>query len=142
MSIYSLALRTTNVTAGQPNVEIYTPSTLAVKVMEIGFALTTATAGAYGLGRPSSQGITPVAAVFLPEQNSVDPTAKTNASLSWGTPPGVPAAYLRRVFVPATIGAGVIWTFPRGLYIPVSASLVLHNIVTPAVLDVWIVIDE
>lgn len=142
MSIYSLAVRTTNGTINQACVEIYTPATLAVKIMEIGISQIVATSGCYGLGRPAAQGLVPVPVAFLPEQNFADPAAKTNASLSWGTSPTAPTNYLRRVFTPASVGAGVIWTFPRGLVLPVSASLVIFNITATQLADVWVVIDE
>jgi hypothetical protein len=143
MSIYSLGVRTTNSTIAQACVEIYTPSTLAIRVMEIGICNVAATGWAVGLGRPAAQGITPVAAAFNPEQSTADPAAKTNVSLSWGTSPTAPTTYLRRAYFPATIGAGVVWTFPRGLYLPADASLVLFNITAgPTGCDVWIVIDE
>jgi hypothetical protein len=142
MSIYSVGLRTTDTTINHAMVEIYTPSTLAIKVMEIGIAKTSTAAVALGLGRPQAQGVTPVAVAFQPEQNSGDPAAKTNASLSWATSPTVPLVYLRRVLLPGTAGAGVIWTFPRGLHLPASASLIIFNITAGEAMDVWIVIDE
>ena len=144
MSIYSLGLRTTDTTQSHALVEIYTPSTLSIKVMEVGIAKTATTAVALGWGRPAAQGATPVAVAFLPEQNSADPTAKTNASLSWATSPTSPTNFLRRVYLPGTAGAGVIWTFPRGCHLPVSASLVIfnNNAGVSEAMDVWIVIDE
>jgi hypothetical protein len=62
--------------------------------------------------------------------------------MAWGTAPTAPTNFLRRVTLPATIGAGIIWTFPRGLVIPVSSSIVIWNIGTNSVADIWIVIDE
>jgi hypothetical protein len=140
--IYSVGIRTTNLTINQACVEIYTPATLAVKVLEIGVGVVTATSYTVGLGRPQAQGVTPVPVAFQPEQNASNPAAKTNASLSWGTSPTVPAVFLRRFITPATIGSGVIWTFPRGLELPANSSLVLWNITAAPACDVWIVIDE
>jgi hypothetical protein len=142
MSLYSLGLETTDTTINHACLEIYTPATLAIKVMEIGFSQVTATACEFGLGRPAAQGITPVAVLFQAEQSTTDPAAKTNASLSWGTSPTAPTIYLRRVATPAAIGAGVIWTFPRGLYLPPSASLVIFNITASVGLNCWVIIDE
>jgi hypothetical protein len=140
--IYSLGLRTTDTTVNHSMVEIYTPSSLAIKVLEIGISLVTATGCSIGLGRPQAQGITPVPVIFQAEENAANPTAKTSASLSWATTPSIPAIFLRRAFIPATIGAGVIWTFPRGLELPASSSLVLFNITATPACDLWIVIDE
>jgi hypothetical protein len=140
--IYSVGLRTTDVTINHAMVEIYTPATLAIKVLEIGVSIATASACSIGLGRPQAQGITPVPVAFQPEQNASNPAAKTNASLSCGTSPTVPAVFLRRVNFPATSGSGVIWTFPRGLELPANSSLVLFNVTATVASDVWIVIDE
>lgn len=143
MSTYSIALRTSNVTINQSMVEIIAGATLSPRVMEIGFTITTATSIAVGLGRPTAAGITPgTISTFQAEQSTADPAAKTTAALTWATSPTAPTNYLRRFFTPATIGAGVIWTFPRGLQIPPSGTLVLHNITAGAVSDFWAVIDE
>jgi hypothetical protein len=53
----------------------------------------------------------------------------------------VPTAFLRRVSLPATIGAGIVWQFPQGLIIPVSSSLVVWNITAVSVADIWIAGD-
>jgi len=141
MAIYSLALRTTNFTIAQACWELRTTSTDRVVVLEIGFNTNTATAQTIGLGRPAAQGVTPVNVLFQAE-DFASPASTTNASLSWGTSPTVPAQFFRRVSLPATAGAGIIWTFPRGLIVPVSASLVLWNITTSVAADVWCVVDE
>lgn len=143
MSIYTIAVRTSNVTISNAMLEIIATSTLSPRIMEIGFTTTTATSIAVGLGRPAVAGVTPgTISTFQAEQTTSDPTAKTTVALSWGTSPTNPTNYLRRFFTPATIGSGCIWTFPRGLQIPPSGTLVLQNITAGAVSDVWIVIDE
>jgi hypothetical protein len=55
----------------------------------------------------------------------------------------VPTAFFRRIALPATIGAGVIWTFPRGLVLATSASLLVWNLATnSANTNVHVVVDE
>ena len=66
----------------------------------------------------------------------------TNASLSWATSPTVPAQFFRRWSAPATIGAGILWTFPRGIMVGANASLVLWNIVASVANALWCVIEE
>ncbi len=63
------------------------------------------------------------------------------SDLSWGTGPTVPLAFLRRISLPAVIGAGVIWTFPNGLDIPEESSIVLWNLGTNAVVDAYAVVE-
>ncbi len=141
MAIYSLSQRTTNFTSAQASWELRTTATDRVVVLEIGITVNTATAQTLGLGRPAAQGVTPVNVIFQAEDFAA-PASTTNASLSWGTSPTVPAQFFRRVSLPATAGAGIVWTFPRGLIVPVSASLVIWNITTAVACDVWCVVDE
>ena len=143
MAIYSLSQRTTNTTIANAAWSIISSATNKPKVMELGISQNTGTATSWGLGRPSSAGVTPTTPVnFLDEQDGAAPTANTTACLAWTTQPGAPANFLRRVSTPATIGAGIIWTFPRGLAIPISSNLVVWNITASVASDCWAVIDE
>ena len=142
MAIYSLSQRTIVTSAGAATWEIRTTATVRSQLLEIGFSQVTAVAATMGIGRPQAIGITPTAPVtFLPEDPG-EPAGNTNACVAWGTAPTVPLQFFRRVTCPATIGAGVIWTFPRGLFVAVSFSLVLWVIATAPVLDAWAVENE
>lgn len=140
MAIYSLAQRTTNGTITQAMCELRT-GTPRVKLMEHAYTTNVGTAQSLGLGRPAAQGITPVNVAFQAEDPS-DAASATNVSLSWATSPTVPAQFFRRWSLPATVGAGWIVTFPRGLVIAGSASLVIWNITAAQVGDIWHLIDE
>lgn len=66
--------------------------------------------------------------------NPVDPNqnaASGTVASTWSTAPTTPATVLRRGSIPATAGAGLIWTFPDDLVVmPGSAAanfLVLWN---------------
>lgn len=141
MAIYSLSQRTTNITIANACLEIRTASTDRPRVMEIGITNNAATTGVFGLGRPQAIGVTPVNVAFLAEDTG-DPASTINGSLSWGTGPTVPLNFFRRVSLPNLVGAGIVWTFPRGLLIPISSSIVLWNITAVGVVDVWVVVDE
>jgi hypothetical protein len=69
-------------------------------------------------------------------------TGTVTTALAWATPPTVPANFFKRIAFPATIGVGVIWTFPRGITIPVSNSLVYWNLATNGVIDANIEVEE
>jgi len=143
MAVYSIARRTTNVTAGQANLEIIAQSSRRPKIMEAEIFLAAATAGSYGIGRPAAAGITPTSPVaLLLEGADTAGAGVTTTALAWGTSPTAPTDFFRRIAFPATIGTGVIWTFPQGIWIAASATLTYHNIATPAVLDVTVVSDE
>lgn len=141
MSISSLALRTTNLTITQASWELRTGAGNRPKVLEISVIQATGTAQSLGLGRPQAIGITPVNVLFQADDPG-DPASVQNASLSWGTSPTVPLIFHRRWNSAATIGVGVVFTFPRGLVVPVSSSLVLWNITTAVACDVNCAVDE
>jgi len=141
---YELAVRTSSGTAATAAWEIRAGATPGrSKLVEIGFFLAAATASQFGLGRPAAIGDTPTAPVdFLAEDpNDVLATGVIQSALAWGTGPTVPTAFLRRISLPATIGAGVIWTFPQGIVIPASGSLVLWNIGTDSVVDAYAIVE-
>lgn len=144
MAIYSIAQRTTVTTIAAAAWELRSTSTNKPKVMEIGISLGAATASIYGVGRPAVIGTTPTAPLTaLDEGDGNGPAGLTTCAVAWGVVPTVPVNFFRRVSLPATIGAGVIMTFPRGLGLPVSGSIVLWNITANSgVTDVWAVVDE
>lgn len=142
MSISSLALRTTTFTSTTSACwELRTAAAGRPRMLELSFIQATGTAQSIGLGRPQAIGITPVNVLFQADDPG-DPASAQNASLSWGTSPTVPLIYMRRWNSAATIGVGIVWTFPRGLVIPVSSSLVIWNITTTVASDVNCALDE
>jgi hypothetical protein len=141
MSISSLGLRSTNVTITQASWELRTTSGSRPKILELSIIQAAGTAQSLGLGRPQAQGITPVNVLFQADDPG-DAASVQNASLSWGTSPTVPLIFQRRWNSAATIGVGIVWTFPRGLVVPVNASLVVWNITTAQVSDINCALDE
>ena len=142
--IVSLAVRTTNVTTANACWEIRTGSTPGrVKLLEIGVSLAAATATTLGLGYPAAIGVTPTSPVdFIPEDpNDVIASGVIQSALAWGTGPTIPTAFKRRISLQATIGAGVIFTFPKGLVIPVSSSIILWNLSATSALDAYAVLS-
>jgi hypothetical protein len=141
MALSSLALRTTTFTSGSTaNIEWRTPATVRAKVLEISFIQLTAVASQIGVGRPQAIGLTPVNVLFQKDDPN-DPASVMNGSLSWNTSPTVPLIYHRR-WNGTLASVGVVWTFPRGLIIPISFSLVIWNIATTVASDVNCIIDE
>ena len=141
MSISSLGLRTTNFTTTQACWELRTAAGSRPRVLEISIIQATATAESLGLGRPQAIGITPVNVLFQADDPG-DAASVQNASLSWATSPTVPLIFHRRWNSAATVGVGIVWTFPRGLVVPVSSSLVVWNITTAVACDVNCALDE
>lgn len=141
MALYSLAQRTTNLTITQACIEWRTPATVRPRILEIGITQATATAQSLGFGRPQAIGVTPVNVLFQADDPG-DPASVMNGSLSWATSPTVPLIFHRRWCSAATIGVGVVWTFPMGFVIPISSSAVVWNITASVANDIYCAIDE
>jgi hypothetical protein len=144
MSLYGCSQRTTATTAASPSWEVRSTSTNKPRVFELGLSQNTGVAGVYGIGRPSASGVGPTSPVtFVDEGDGNAPTAQTTCCVAWTTTaPTAPNAFNRRISCAATVGVGAIFTFPRGLGIPVSGSIVVWIIATAPVCDVYCVVDE
>jgi hypothetical protein len=143
MARYSLGSRTTNVTTANACWELRSTATDRLFVREIGITLAAATASAFGLGRPAAIGVTPTSPVTVQAMDPGNPAGTGQVALAWGTGPTIPAQFIRRIGLPNTIGAGVIWTFTEpGLVVPVSSSLILWNLSATGVSDVYVELDE
>lgn len=142
MSVYSLAINTTVTTTAAAAADLKASSANSPKLMECGVSLGAATASTFGLGRPANTP-TQTSPVLLQAENPADPTAQSGSAVAWSVAPTVPVQFFRRIAMPNTVGAGIIWTFPRGLVIPASGSLVVWNLaVNSASTNVWWVVDE
>lgn len=142
MAIAACAIRTSNLTITQASAELRTTAAVVARVLELSLIQATATAQSLGLGRPQALGVTPGTTTTFVRENSADPACVTTVSASWATSPTVPLTFLRRWNSAATIGVGIVWTFPRGLVVPVSSSLVVWNITAAVATDLNLVIDE
>lgn len=129
--------------AGAAYATIHTGANAKAAIREIGIFLSSATASSIGLIRASN---TPVATTSQlgQAQDSVQPASTVNIDTAWSTAPTVGSIFLRKAGLPATIGSGIIWTWPNGsgLVIPTSAWLVIWNFggsagATPVVYVVW-----
>jgi plastocyanin len=142
MALASAAVRTSNLTISQSSAEIRTTAAVKARVLEIGIVGATATAQSLGFGRPAAIGVTPGTTATFQRDDSADPACVTTLVTTWGTSPTNPTTYMRRWNGAATIGVGIIWTFPRGIVIPVSSSVVVQNVTAAIACDVSVAIDE
>jgi hypothetical protein len=126
--------------------EIRTASSDRARLLKIAHGRTAIPAAAYTirLGRPAAIGVTPTSPVTFIADDPADPAGTVQSALAWGTGPTAPTQF----FTGHRQGtAGVfqqIWSFPRGLVIAVSSSIVLWNVLEAASnpLDVFAQIDE
>lgn len=143
----SLGAATTVGTVTAPAFDIRSGSAgPTVKLMEYSFMTGAATASTFGLGRPGNDSTPPVQTspiVLQAEDPSVVNASVTGTAVAWSTAPTVPAQFFRRAYLTNVIGAGIIWTFPRGLAFIANRGLVHWNIaVSTALAYVNVVADE
>jgi hypothetical protein len=143
MAIFSIALRNTGSASGAAAAEIIAGANNAYRLLEMGITINAATTSVFGYGSPAAKGTTPATSSTVQAEDSGNTTAgNTQVALSWTTGPTIPANFLRRVSLPATIGAGIVWTFPRGRTVLKTITDVLWNVVLSSPADIWVVVDE
>jgi hypothetical protein len=145
MALYRIGRRGTVVTSGQVVIDVACSTGARPKIMEWGAFLGAATASRYSLRRMTNIGTrtTPVA---LEAEDPGDPVLAginlVDCAIAWSGEPTESAVALAVIGLPATIGVGIIWTFPRGLTIANSLSLAIVNDATnSAALDSHMVAD-
>lgn len=142
MAIGSIGVRTSNLTITQASAEIRTTAAVRAAILELGLIQVTGTAQSLGFGRPQALGVTPgTTSTFIRDEPGA-PVCVTTMNLTWGTSPTVPLVFARRWNSAATIGVGIIWTFPRAFIVPVSSSVVIWNVTTALACDLNVALDE
>lgn len=135
MSIYSLAQTSTSTTSANAAADVANSTGIRPKLMEYGLFLGAATASTFSLRRTSALG-TRTSPTALVAEDPGDPALTgitlVDQAVAFSGEPTEVTAKLRSIGLPATIGVGVIWTFPRGITIAVSLSLVIIHDATNA----------
>lgn len=145
MPVFSIGRRTTNTTSGQAAMDVACSTGLRPNVLEWTITLGAATASTYGLNRATVIGTrTTPTALLVEDPDDPVPTGITllDSALAHSVQPTLSSDYLRRVSLPATIGAGRTWIFPKGLKIDSSLSIVLQNLATNGVVDSEVVVEQ
>jgi hypothetical protein len=145
MAIYSIGRRGTATTSGNAVADCACSTGVRPKIMEWGLFLGAATASRYGLYRTSALG-TRTSPVALVEEDEADPTLAginlIDQAIAFSAEPTEVANEYRTIGLPATIGTGVIWTFPRGITVANSLSVAIINQATnSAALDQYVTAD-
>ena len=117
------------------------------RVFEIGVFAATAVAGEVGVGRPAAIAVTPATPIGpVASGGGYDNVSGAGAALidtTWGTAPTAPAIPWRRYPIPATIGAGIVWTWSEGIVVPAGGALVIWQYSALAVTyDFHVYFDE
>lgn len=107
--------------------QLRTSSTKDVRVWEVGVFASTAVALSVGLIRSATVGATFTSVTPTADDTSLG-AASTLVDTAATTAPTISTnVYLRKIVLPATIGAGIIWSFPMGIVVPTSGGLLLWN---------------
>ena len=98
------------------------------RLYEISVFAASAVAGTVGIGRPASAGTSnastgPIAQAMGYDNQMLVGTAVVDTG--WSAAPTAPAVPWKRAALPATIGAGIIWTFPDGIIVPANGGTVI-----------------
>lgn len=136
-ALYQVSDRSASITAAARFAEIRTAATDRAFVREIGVAVGVAGAApTIGLIRPNAIGVTPTTPKTAQSLDPAAPAASITSAVAWGTAPTLPGTpiYLARVGLPASLGAGWVWSWNPGeeLIIPVSSSLLIDCIALSA----------
>jgi len=150
MGYFAAASVTTATATASPGAEVIASANVAYNVKEFGCTLNAAgTTHTIGMGRAAAAGITPTTPITAINENNADTTAgNTQTAVAWGTAPTAPSTFLRRVAFPATIGAGAIWTPPRGWFSLKGTGVANNNLVywiitgTSAAANYYFVVEE
>jgi hypothetical protein len=143
MARYSIGAQKVTTAAAGMICQLRTPSTADARVWELGIFAVTAAAGEVGLIRPTAVGATFTSTAVGAPDDSKTGAGAVVVDTAATTAPTIGTNYMRRIQLPATVGAGVIWTFPQGIVVPVSSSIALWQISTVAVTyDIYWVYDE
>jgi hypothetical protein len=143
MARYGIGINKTTGAAAGLLVQLRTGSARDCRVWEIGVFASTAVAGTVGLIRPTAVGATFTSSGVGAAEDNISGAGVTVVDTAASTAPTIGTNYMRRIVLPATIGAGVIWTFPNGIVVPTSASLALWQISAAAVgYETYFVFEE
>ena len=146
MAIYSASQSCPAAQAqGFPICDVKASPVSSLRILEVSLfaAVTTANTFSIGIGRSSNTPVQSGATTFTPEAPN-DPASSSAIASAWSVAPTVPTQFFRRKFPMIGIAGGLIWSFPRGLSVPASASVVLWMITAgslPVMTNTW-VIDE
>lgn len=143
MARYGNSITKTTSTAAAAICTLSTTSSRDARVFEIGITASTAVSGEVGIMRPGNTPGTPSGGQVGSALDNVSGAGTAGLHNTWATTQPTAGTGMRRMVLPATIGAGVIWTFPEGIVIPSSGFLMVWQYSALAVTySVYMAYDE
>ena len=143
MPVFEKGDLTTGVTAANAAFE-FRAGAQTCFVYELGLFLNAATASILGLGRPANNGSVAGGTVGVGQNIDEDGAAALAGIVlsGWTTAPTAPTNFMRQIGLPAAIGNGIVWSWPRGLRVKAARSLVVWNIATSSALRYYVAWEE
>jgi hypothetical protein len=128
MATYSAAVTTPAAATVAPYCTIRAGASSRARILEIGVFTNAATSSSISLQRATNTFVATTSLVGQPYDLG-DPTSIAAVDTTWSTAPTITTANkIRQIVLPASIGAGVIWTFDDLVVGPAgTAGLVLWN---------------
>jgi hypothetical protein len=145
--LYEAALQKVTSAAAGPIVTLVATSGARPDIREIGVFVSSAPASGptIGYGRPAAVGSGTPTGALGQATDAADPAAVCTLASSFATSqPTAPSVAMRRLSLPNSIGAGVIWTFDRNAFnVPQSGNVVIWQFSALAVTyDVYVQWEE
>jgi hypothetical protein len=133
--LYAAGVTKTTGAAAGPIATVLTAAGSRGEILEIGVFIASAVAADIGIGRPAANGVGGATGVVVQAEDSNDVAGVTTLVSSFATTqPTAPTNPMRRISLPATIGAGIIWSWnPSELMVPVSSNFVIWQFTAVAV---------
>lgn len=135
--------------AATPICAIRCPATERMNVREIGVTLQAATSTRLSLVRATVVSVTPTGNFAGQNKQPGAPASASTLVTGWTTIPTAGGTPLRRITLPAAIGAGFIWTWPADDPLTVGlgsaiAEVCINNLVAvaPSLFDFWVVWED
>lgn len=113
MSLYELGLASVAPLTVANYMSMIATAAVRPRIQEMGMFCNAATASSIGIGHPGNTA-TPTGPTVGQAVDVNDQTSLASLSTTWTTAPTVPAQFFRRIVLPATIGAGIVWVWNRG----------------------------
>ena len=133
MARYEIGVTKTTAAAAGLLCQLRSGAARDIRVFEVGVFASTAVSGEVALVRPSAVGATFTSSAVGAALDTASIAGVTVVDTAATTAPTIGTNYMRRIVLPGSIGAGVIWTFPTGICIPTSGALALWQLSTLAV---------
>lgn len=133
MARYGNTITKTTTAAAGPIATLSAGTGRDLRIFQVTVSLSTAVSGDVGLMRPANTPTAPTGGQVGAAYDNVSAAGVAVTANAWTTAPTAGATSLDRIVLPASIGAGVIWTYPEGLVVPTSGFLAVWQYSAAAV---------